>query len=97
MESPPKKQLNKRLEQGLQALKSLSVQFVSYMIEEGFKGQKLDRIVAAFTRHQTKVVSGILGSAGLAGGAWAAVTLWTSSLGLWGSLAYTLGFISMPG
>ena len=91
-----KEQLNKRLEQGFQALKSLSVQFVSYMIEEGFKGQTLDKIITAFTRHQAKIVSGILGSAGLAGGAWAAISLWTSSLGLWGGLGYTLGLISMP-
>ena len=96
MTSPQKKQLNKRLEQGLQALKSLSVQFVSYMIEEGFKGQTLDKIVTAFTRHQTKLIGGILGSAGLAGGAWAAISLWTGSLGLWGSLGYALGLVSMP-
>ena len=96
MISPRKKQLNKRLEQGLQALKSLSVQFVSYMIEEGFKGQTLDKIVTAFTRHQTKLIGGILGSAGLAGGAWAAISLWTGSLGLWGSLGYALGLVSMP-
>jgi len=81
---------------GLQALKSLSVQFVSFMIEEGFKGQTLDKILAAFTRHQTKIVSGVLGSAGIAGGAWAAISLWTSSLGLWGSLGYALGLVSMP-
>ena len=88
--------LNKQLEQRLQALKSLSIQFVSYMIEEGFKGQKLDKIVASFTRHQTKIISGVLGGAGLAGGAWAAVSLWTSSLGVWSGLAYTLGLVSMP-
>ena len=91
-----KAQLNKRLEQQLQTLKSLSVQFVSYLIEEGFKGQTLDKIVTSFTRHQAKIISGLLGSAGLAGGAWAAVSLWTGSLGLWGGLAYTLGFMTMP-
>ena len=84
------------LEQRVQALKSLSVQFVSYMIEEGFKGQTLDKIVASFTRHQAKIISGVLGGAGLAGGAWAAVSLWTGSLGAWSGLAYTLGFLSMP-
>jgi hypothetical protein len=87
-----KAQLNKRLEQQLLALKSLSVQFVSYLIEEGFKGQALDKIVISFTRHQTKIISGLLGGAGLAGGAWAAISLWTGSLGLWSGLAYTLGF-----
>ena len=45
-----KTQLNKRLEQQLQTLKFLSVQFVSYLIEEGFKGQTLDKIVTSFPR-----------------------------------------------
>jgi hypothetical protein len=81
---------------GLQALTSLSVQFVAFMIEEGFKGQTLDKIVTAFTRHQRKIISGVLGSAGLAGGAWAAVSIWASSLGFWGGLGYTLGVVSMP-
>ena len=84
------------LEQRLKALKSLSVQFVSFMIEEGLKGQTLDKIVASYTRHQTKIVSGILSSAGLAGGAWAAVSLWTSSIGVLGGLKLSLGLLSMP-
>ena len=96
MTNASQSKLNKQLEQRLQALKSLSIQFVSYMIEEGFKGQKIDKIVATFTRHQTKIISGVLGGAGLAGGAWAAVSLWTGSLGAWSGLAYTLGLVSMP-
>ena len=84
------------LEQRLQALKSLSVQFVSFMIEEGLKGQALDKIVASFTRHQTKIVSGVMGSVGLAGGAWAAVSLWTSSIGVLSGLKLSLGLLSMP-
>ena len=91
-----KAKLNKRLEQQLQTLKSLSLQFVSFLIEEGFRGQTLDKIVTSFTRHQAKVISSLLGSAGLAGGAWAAVSLWTGSLGLWSGLAYGLGFLTMP-
>ena len=84
------------LEQRLHALKSLSVQFVSFMIEEGLKGQALDKIVASFTRHQTKIVSGVMGSVGLAGGAWAAVSLWTSSIGVLSGLKLSLGLLSMP-
>lgn len=91
-----KAQVDKLPVRGIQALKSLSVQFVSYMIEEGFKGQTLDKIVAAFTRHQAKIISSVLGSAGIAGGAWAAISLWTGSLGFWGSLSYSLGLLSMP-
>ncbi len=83
-------------ERPFQALRALSVQFVSFMIEKGLEGQKLDKIVNGFTRHQTKIVGGVLGSAGLAGGAWAAASVWASSLGLWGSLGYALGFVSMP-
>lgn len=89
-------QVYKYSSKGLQALTSLSVQFVSFIIEEGFKGQTLDKIVAAFTRHQRKIISGVLGSAGIAGGAWAAVSIWAGSLGFWGSMGYTLGVISMP-
>ena len=83
-------------ERPFQALRALSVQFVSFMIEKGLEGQKLDKIVNGFTRHQTKIVSGVLGSAGLAGGAWAAASVWASSLGLWGSVGYALGLVSMP-
>ena len=90
------KKPNKRLEIQLQGLKTLSVQFVSYMMEEGFKSWALGNIVASFTRHQAKIISGLLGGAGLAGGAWAAVSLWTGSLGAWSGLAYGLGFLSMP-
>ncbi len=89
-------QVYKFSSKSLQALSSLSVQFVSFIIEEGFKGQTLDIIVTAFTRHQRKIVSGVLGSAGIAGGAWAAVSIWASSLGFWGSIGYTLGVVSMP-
>ena len=96
MAQSKKAQIDKLPARGIQALKSLSVQFVSYMIEEGFKGQTLDKIVAAFTRHQTKIISSVLGSAGIAGGAWAAISLWTSSLGFWGGLSFSLGFLSMP-
>ena len=91
-----KKQITEMAEKGLQALQTLSVQFVSHLIEEGFKGVAVDKIVTSFVRNQAKIVSGILGGAGLATGAWAAISLWTSSLGLWGGVGYALGLVSMP-
>ena len=91
-----KPQMEKLPAQGIQALKSLSVQFISFVVEEGLKGQPLDKIIAAFIRHQAKIIGGVLGSVGIAGGTWAAISLWTSSLGLWGSLSYSLGIITMP-
>ncbi len=87
---------NARADKGLHALQILAVQFVSYIIEEGCKGKALDKIVSVFARHRTKLVSGLLGSAGVAGGAWAAISLWTSSLGAWGSLGYAIGWIALP-
>ena len=88
--------INTRPDKGLRTLQALSVQLVSYIIEEGRNGKALDKIISAFTRHQSKLVSGLLGSAGVAGGAWAAISLWTSSLGIWGSLGYAIGWIAMP-
>ena len=96
MAKPSKKQITELAEKGLQALQTLSVQFVSHLIEEGSKGVALDKIVTSFARNQAKIVSGILGGAGLATGAWAAISLWTSSLGLWGGVGYALGLVSMP-
>lgn len=96
MAKPNKKQITQMAEKGLQALQALSVQFVSHLIEEGFKGVALDKIVTSFARNQAKIVSGILGGVGLATGAWAAISLWTSSLGLWGGVGYALGLVSMP-
>ena len=96
MAKPKKKALKQIANKGLQALQTLSVQFVSHLIEEGAKGEALDKIVSSFTRNQAKIVSSILGGAGLATGAWAAISIWTSSLGLWGGLGYALGLVSMP-
>ena len=84
MAKPSTKQITEFAEKGPQALQTLSVQFVSHLIEEGSKGVALDIIVTSLARNQAKIVSGILGGAGLATGAWAAISLWTSSLGLWG-------------
>ncbi len=91
-----KKPVKQHFEKSYLALKSLSLQLNTYLIEEVFKGIAVEKIVSTFTRHQSKLVSGILGSVGLAGGAWAALSLWTGSLGLWSSLGYTLGLISAP-
>ncbi len=96
MAKPKKKALKQMANKGLQALQTLSVQFVSHLIEEGAKGEALDKIVSSFTRNQAKIVSSILGGAGLATGAWAAISIWTSSLGLWGGFGYALGLVSMP-
>jgi exonuclease VII small subunit len=96
MAKTSKKQLTKMANKGLQALQTLSVQFVTYLIEEGAKGKAIDKVVTSFTRNQAKIISSILGGAGLATGAWAAISIWTSSLGLWGSFGYALGLVSMP-
>ena len=87
-----KQQITAMAEKGLQALQTLSFQFVSHLIEEGFKGVAIDKIVNSFVCNRAKIVSGVLGSAGLATGAWAAISLWTSSLGLWGILATRSGW-----
>ena len=81
-------------EHSREVLKELSVQFVSYMSEEGLRGRKLD--VSRFSRQHRKFVSGLVGGVSVAGGAWAAVSVWTGSLGLWGNLALSLGLVSTP-
>ena len=83
-------------ERGKEAFQSLAVQFVSQLFSEANEGKALDKIVSAFARNQASLISGLLGSAGVAGGAWAAVSLWTSSLGLWSSVGYAIGWISLP-
>ena len=70
-----------------EALKKLCHHFVSYTIEEGINGENLDRIVSGFTRHKNKILGSMLSGAGFAGGAWAAVAMWTSTLGIWGKFA----------
>ena len=50
-------------EKGLQALQTLSVQFVAHLIDEDHRGFALDKIVTSFARNQAKIVSGILGGA----------------------------------
>jgi hypothetical protein len=93
---PDKTPVKHSIEKGYQVIKVLSVQLNAYLIEEVFKGISVEHIVGTFTRHQTKFVSGLLGGVGLAGGAWAALSLWTGSLSLWGSLGYTLGLVTAP-
>ncbi|MFT5375468.1 MAG: hypothetical protein ACI906_002294 [Candidatus Latescibacterota bacterium] len=96
MTEDKKEAINTSADKGLHSLQTLAVQFVSYLIEEGRKGKALGKIISTFTSHQTKLVSGLLGGAGVAGGAWAAVSLWTSSLGIWGSLGYAIGWVTLP-
>jgi hypothetical protein len=83
-----------RGEQSRRLLKELSVQFVSYMSQEGLRGRKLD--VSRFSRQHTKLFSGLVGGVSVAGGAWAAVSVWTGSLGLAGNMALTLGLAATP-
>lgn len=90
------KPLRALADRGKEALQSLAVQLVSQLLSEAGQGKALDKIVSAFARNQASLISGLLGSAGVAGGAWAAVSLWTSSLGLWGSIGYAMGWVSLP-
>ena len=87
---------NQRVIRGLEALKGLSVNLVTHLNQISFTDQSIDRALSAFARHQTKVLSSLLTGAGAAGGIWAAFTLWTSSLGIWGSMGYALGLVTAP-
>ena len=78
------------------AIRDLSVQFVTLMMQEGMQGRAVHHAVSAFGKHRTKLLSGILGGAGVAGGAWAALSMWSGSMGLWGSLAFSLGLVTTP-
>lgn len=96
MKKAENKSLRALADRGKEALQSLAVQFVAQLLSEANQGKALDKIVSAFARNQASLISGLLGSAGVAGGAWAAVSLWTSSLGLWSSLGYAIGWVSLP-
>lgn len=74
----------------------VSYTFVSYTIEEGINGENLDRIVSGFTRHKNKILGSMFSGAGFAGGAWAAVAMWTSTLGIWGKFAIATGLAVTP-
>lgn len=86
----------KRIEKSVRALRELSIHFMAYLMEEGARGRRVDRVVASFSRRRAEIISGVLGTAGLAGGAWAALSVWSGSLGVWGSAAISLGVISSP-
>jgi len=86
----------RQIGKSVRALRELSVHFMACLMEEGAKGQKVDRVIASFSRRRTEIVSGILGTAGMAGGAWAALSMWSGSLGVWGSTAVALGVVSAP-
>ena len=86
--------MDDRGEQTHAVLKELSVQFVSYISEEGLRGRKLN--VSRFSRQHTKLFSGLVGGVGVAGGAWAAVSVWTGSLGVVGNLALSFGLVATP-
>jgi len=78
------------------AIRELSVQFVTLMMQEGMQGRAVHHAVSTFGKHRTKLLGGILGGAGVAGGAWAALTMWSGSMGVWGSLAFSLGLVTTP-
>ena len=76
--------------------RDLSAQFDTMMMQERMQGRGVQRAVPAFGKYRIKLLSGILGGAGVAGGAWAALSMWSGSMGLWGSLAFSLGLIATP-
>jgi len=86
----------KRIGKSVRALRDLTVHFMAYLMEEGAKGKRVDRVIASFSRRRTEIISGILGTAGVAGGAWAALSMWAGSMGVWGSTAMALGVVSTP-
>ncbi|MFP6643387.1 MAG: hypothetical protein VCF24_07490 [Candidatus Latescibacterota bacterium] len=61
-------------------LRELALQLVAFVLEEVRKGRGVDAAARAFSRHRRRVLGGIGG-----GGAWAALTAWTRSLGVWGA------------
>ncbi|MDA0336041.1 MAG: hypothetical protein O2782_12810 [bacterium] len=66
------------------------------MLKEVRRGRAVDVAAEAFSRHRRRLLGGIVGSAGVAGGAWAALTAWTGSLGVWGTVGLSLGLLSPP-
>jgi hypothetical protein len=78
------------------SLRELTLQLVAFVLEEVRRGRGVDAAARAFSRHRRRVLGGIVGSAGAAGGSWAALTAWTGSLGIWGSVGLSLGLLSPP-
>lgn len=73
-------------------LRELALQLVAFVLEEVRKGRGVDAAARAFSRHRRRVLGGIGGG----GGAWAALTAWTGSLGVWGAVGLSLGLLSPP-
>ena len=88
--------MSRRISKSVRALRELTVHFMAYLMAEGARGSKVERVVASFSRRRTDIISGILGTAGMAGGAWAALSMWTGSLGVVGSTAMALGVVATP-
>ena len=61
-----KQQITEMAEKGPYAPQTLSIQFVSHLIEEGFKGVGIDIVVNPFFRNRAKIIGGVLGSGGIA-------------------------------
>ena len=79
-----------------QPLRDLALRLVAFVLEEVRRGRAVDVAAQAFSRHRRRVLGGIVGSVGVAGGAWAALTAWTGSLGVWGTVGLSLGLLSPP-
>lgn len=88
--------MTKPLGRGVRATRALALHLTSALMQHGATELPVERVVNAFSRNRRRLVSGVLGSAGVAGGAWAAVSLWSTSLGAWGSLAAALGVLATP-
>lgn len=77
-------------------MRELALQLVAFVLEEVRRGRGVDAAARAFSRHRRRVLGGIVGGGGAAGGAWAALTAWTGSLGVWGTVGLSLGLLSPP-
>lgn len=77
-------------------LPELGLQLVTFVLLQVRRGRAIDVAAQAFRRHRRPVLGGIIGSAGAAGGAWAALTAWSGSLGVWGTVGLSLGLLSPP-
>jgi len=88
--------LARPLQRRAQATRALALHLTSSLMQYAGAGLGVDRVVNAVSRNRRHLLSGFLGGAGMAGGAWAALSVWTSSLGAWGGLAAALGVVGAP-
>jgi len=84
------------LEKGMRAIRTVSLHLTSSLMQHAAGERSVERVVNAFSRNRRRLLSGVLGGAGMAGGALVAVSAWSSSLGAWGGLAAALGVLATP-